>query len=758
MKRATKIISFLLAAVMAFSAPVCANASTTTDTIFIPNAKYVHQTKMDGFEISEGIDVSYHNSDIDFKKVKAAGVKFVIMRVGYRAYGSTGSINSDRKFTTYIKDAHDAGLDIGVYFYSQAITEAEAREEANFVINTIKNYKSYINLPVAYDYEFADVSSGRLDSAWRNGKIDKTDMTNNCFAFCRTIEAAGYSAMIYANKSFLSDNVDHTQLEKYYPIWLAHYIKNTNYSGDYDIWQFSSTGRINGISGNVDSNFMYNKGFKVSSIGTQVYSGKALQPAVTVTYNGKKLTKNTDYKVTYTNNTEVGVGTATVEGLGNYQRFAKASKSFTIIPKALTGMKLDKAHSTTLTVSWDKYNGMTGYEPSIKTPSGWVYPEKTTQNTYTFKDLTPSTSYEISIRAYKVINGVTYGGYWGREYLKASTTAAAPSVPANYTGWYKFNDEWFYYVKGVMQKGWVKVDNKWYYLDKGGVMQTGWLEDGGKTYYLNARGEMLTYMQKIEGKTYYFNGAGAMYKGWLTINSNGKKYYFGSDGAAHTGWHTIDGKTYLFDSNGVMQKGWIDLNGSTYYLTAEGVMLKYLQTIDDEKYYFYGSGKLYKGWLDIKDKKYYFSEDDGRMLKGWQKINNKTYYLGTDGAMVKYIQAIDGEKYYFYGNGIMHTGWLKIKDKWYYFSTNDGKMQKGWIKVGGKNYYLGTDGAMLVYLQIIDGKKYYFYGSGVMHTGWLKIKDKWYYFSPSHGAMVTGKQTINGKSYTFDSNGVCQNP
>ncbi|MBE5862844.1 MAG: hypothetical protein E7295_08340 [Lachnospiraceae bacterium] len=191
-----------------------------------------------------GIDVSRWNGSIDWKAVKNSGVSFVIIRCGYRG-SSEGALIEDPKFTTNIKGAVNAGLKVGIYFFTQAINEREAVYEASYVIDKIKNYK--ITYPVFLDVE---PSGGRAD------KISKETRTNVCKAFCQTIQNAGYTAGIYANKNWLEEKIDVSQLNAY-KIWLAQYAAQPTYTGRYDMWQYKSTGVISGISGNVDLNLSY---------------------------------------------------------------------------------------------------------------------------------------------------------------------------------------------------------------------------------------------------------------------------------------------------------------------------------------------------------------------------------------------------------------------------------------------------------------------------------------------------------------------
>jgi len=191
-----------------------------------------------------GIDVSKWNGTIDWKAVKNSGVSYVIIRCGYR--GSTqGMLIEDPLFNTNIKGAIEAGLKVGVYFFSQATDEIEAVEEASYVLDKVKNYK--LSYPVFLDVE---PSGGRGD------KIDKATRTAVCKAFCETIQRAGYTAGIYANKTWLDEKIDASQLSAY-KIWLAQYAATPTYTGRYDMWQYTSKGKINGISGDVDLNTSY---------------------------------------------------------------------------------------------------------------------------------------------------------------------------------------------------------------------------------------------------------------------------------------------------------------------------------------------------------------------------------------------------------------------------------------------------------------------------------------------------------------------
>lgn len=193
-----------------------------------------------------GIDVSKWNKDIDWEKVKAAGVEFAIIRCGYRG-SKTGALVEDPYFAKNIKEATDAGIRVGVYFFTQALTPVEAVEEASMVLMLSRAHK--ISYPLFIDTEGAG-GNGRADN------LDKETRTAVCKAFCETIENAGYTAGVYASKSWLNNNLDTEQLSPY-SIWLAQYSGSPTYEGEYDMWQYTSAGKIDGISTLVDYNVSY---------------------------------------------------------------------------------------------------------------------------------------------------------------------------------------------------------------------------------------------------------------------------------------------------------------------------------------------------------------------------------------------------------------------------------------------------------------------------------------------------------------------
>ena len=256
MKKAIRAaIAILLALITAAAMPFTTIAASSTSAY--TGQTYTHASRFSGYQIFNGIDVSNHNGDIDWKRVKASGIDYAIIRLGYTGYSRERfSTRYDTAFEYNISGARAAGLPVGVYWYSQAVNTSEARQEAQKLLAKLRSYS--IDLPVFYDYEFAGVGDrGRLDYAWSSGAVNKATLTANAEAFCNEIQSAGYDAGVYASKSFLENQIDGASLGRKYNIWLAHYNNRTPYVGNYYMWQYSSKGRVGGVGGNTDCNFTY---------------------------------------------------------------------------------------------------------------------------------------------------------------------------------------------------------------------------------------------------------------------------------------------------------------------------------------------------------------------------------------------------------------------------------------------------------------------------------------------------------------------
>ncbi len=194
-----------------------------------------------------GVDVSEHQADIDWYRVAEDGVDFAFIRLGYRGY-TEGGISLDQKFARNMEGAAAAGLDVGVYFFSQAISEAEAREEAQFVINQLQDYD--LDYPVVFDWE----TIGSSDARTRN--ISSAVLTDCAIAFCQEIEAAGYTPMIYLYGDLAYKCYNLPRLTDY-DWWFAGYSATPEFYYDFRIWQYTSSGSVDGIIGRADLNICF---------------------------------------------------------------------------------------------------------------------------------------------------------------------------------------------------------------------------------------------------------------------------------------------------------------------------------------------------------------------------------------------------------------------------------------------------------------------------------------------------------------------
>ncbi len=197
-----------------------------------------------------GIDVSVYQGDIDWEAVAQSGVEFAIIRLGYRGY-SQGAIQLDRNFEQNMRGALEAGLDVGVYFFSQATTVLEAEEEADFVLENLRGYP--ITFPVVFDWEFVTADQARTH------EMEGEALTDCALAFCELVATAGYTPMVYFNQDIGYFYYQLDELDQY-PFWLAEYDSKPDFFYDFEIWQYTHTGTVPGIQGSVDLNLAFESG------------------------------------------------------------------------------------------------------------------------------------------------------------------------------------------------------------------------------------------------------------------------------------------------------------------------------------------------------------------------------------------------------------------------------------------------------------------------------------------------------------------
>lgn len=403
-----------------------------------------HQNRFSGISKVYGIDVSYYQGNIDWKKVKNSGVEFVIIRVGYRGYGSAGTLVEDPKFKTYLDGATKAGLKVGVYFYTQAITTAEAQAEAKFVLDRIKGYS--LQMPVYYDIESVDYDTGRLDSAG----LSKAQKTALCTAFCDTIIKSGYSAGVYANYTWLNYYIDGAGLGKKYPIWLAHYTSNTNYDQRMDMWQYSGSGTVSGISAYTDVNVWYSGKLPlyvsdlISVANTSTSNKFAWNGAPDATgyevYQGTSPSdphkkKIGDTKNTYFTNSNKSTGTMYKYMVRAYSDasgkrvYGDYSDVFTTCTLPANISKISaSARGTSVTISWDKVSKATDYIVEHYVNGAWKQVGTTSSLSYKVNGITQNGVNKFRVKARRNYSGVYYNG--GYTYVNAEVT----DIPSTVTG------------------------------------------------------------------------------------------------------------------------------------------------------------------------------------------------------------------------------------------------------------------------------------------------------------------------------------
>lgn len=221
--------------------------SYNPDNFVMGENGYMEYYDENGNKISHlGVDISYHQTQIDWNKLKESPCEFVMIRCGFRGY-TEGGLKEDEKFKEYASGAIEAGFPIGVYFFTQAISREEAIEEADYVLSLVEEFP--ISYPIAIDTEYV------ADSDARTNKIEMTkeERTSYIVAFCERIKEKGYYPIVYASENWLRRSIDASMLQEY-EIWAPQYLDENDFMYDFTIWQYTDNGQMDGIKGNVDVN------------------------------------------------------------------------------------------------------------------------------------------------------------------------------------------------------------------------------------------------------------------------------------------------------------------------------------------------------------------------------------------------------------------------------------------------------------------------------------------------------------------------
>ena len=589
---------------------------------------------------AQGIDVSEHQGRIDWNAVKASGIDFAILRVGFGAPSWGGRV--DYQFNRNISECERLGIPYGVYIYSYAFDNQQAADEASMVINCLSGHNP--RLPVYYDLEDNSIIA--------NGR--QTGIASRAQVFCNRISAAGYEPGIYANLNWFNNILtDSVFKSSSWDHWIAQYNSQCDYTGNYSFWQYKSNGKVPGINGNVDMNYAY---VDVSLYHWQLIDSTWYYAASNgKAYTGWLFQSGTWYWL------EPDVGGAMATGLhecnGSLYWFNSSGAM-------ATGWVLDGG-------TWYYATGSGALARGPVSVGG--------------------VPYCFDARTGAMLTGYQTDAQGVRRYFGSCG-------PLN--GWGFVDGSWYWFADGIASTGWLYTGGSWYWLDPdaGGAMATGLHSCNGSAYWFNASGAMATGWVLDGGTWYYATGSGALASGWH--NLNGTWYWLDpSTYVMATGVQTIGSCEYIFNSSGKMMANcWSNGDGSWMYhssssgaIDLKGIMTDSgIQLIDD-------GGNVRTGWIESQGSRYYCSAN-GIVLTGWQQIAGSWYYFNSDGRMATgWLN--DGSNWFWLdsSSGTMKTGWLSLGGTWYYLDAARGgvTLSNGWYWIGSTDYKFSSSGAMV---------------------------------------------------------------
>ena len=684
---------------------------------------------------AQGIDVSEHQGRIDWNAVKASGIDFAILRVGFGAPSWGGRV--DYQFNRNISECERLGIPYGVYIYSYAFDNQQAADEASMVINCLSGHNP--RLPVYYDLEDNSIIA--------NGR--QTGIASRAQVFCNRISAAGYEPGIYANLNWFNNILtDSVFKSSSWDHWIAQYNSQCHYTGSYSFWQYTSRGKVSGISGNVDMNYAY----------------------VDVSLYYWQLKEGTWYY-------------ATSDGKAYTGWLRQGGAWYWLDPDA-GGVMATGLHECNGSLYWFNSSGAMA--------TGWVLDGGTWYYATGSGALARGpvsvggVPYCFDVRTGAMLTGYQTDAQGVRRYF-------GNCGPLN--GWGFVDGSWYWFADGIASTGWLYTGGSWYWLepDAGGAMATGLHACNGAAYWFNASGAMATGWVLDGGTWYYATGSGALASGWLNLNGtwywldpsthamatglhgcNGSMYWFNGSGSMATGWVLDGGTWYYATGSGALTSGWAyvgsawywldpsthamatglhECNGSLYWFNSSGAMATGWVLDGGTWYYATGSGALARGPVSVGGVPYCFDARTGAMLTGYQTdAQGVRRYFGSCGPLNGW-GLVDGSWYWF-ADGIASTGWLYTGGSWYWLDPDaGGAMATGLHSCHGSAYWFNDSGAMATGWVLDGGTWYYATGSGALASGWLSLNGAWYWLDPATHAMATGFQTIGSCEYIFNSSG-----
>ena len=499
-------------------------------------------------------------------------------------------------------------------------------------------------LPVYYDLEDKTIiADGR-----------QSGIASRAQTFCNKISSAGYKPGIYANLNWFNNILtDPVFKSGSWDHWIAQYNSKCHYTASYSFWQYTSRGKVSGISGNVDMNYAY----------------------VDVSLYYWQLKEGTWYY-------------ATSDGKAYTGWLRQGGAWYWLDPDA-GGVMATGLYECNGSMYWFNASGAMA--------TGWVLDGGTWYYATGSGALARGpvsvggVPYCFDARTGAMLTGYQTDAQGVRRYFGSCG-------PLN--GWGFVDGSWYWFADGIASTGWLYTGGSWYWLDPdaGGAMVTGLHACNGSAYWFSASGAMATGWVLDGGTWYYATGSGALASGWL--NLNGAWYWLDpSTHAMATGVQTIGSCEYIFNSTGKMMANcWSNGDGSWMYhssssgaIDLKGIMTDSgIQLIDDD-------GNARTGWIESQGARYYCSAS-GVILTGWQQIAGSWYYFNPDGRMATgWLN--DGSNWYWLdsASGAMKTGWLSLGGTWYYLDAARGgvMLSNGWYWIGSTDYKFSSSGAMV---------------------------------------------------------------
>ena len=482
--------------------------------------------------ICKGIDVSYHNGTIDWKRVKQSEVEYAIIRCGY---GTNDKNQDDKKWEENVKGCIDNNIPYGVYLYSYADTVEKASSEADHAIRLLQGKK--LKYPVYYD----------LEEDKLRDKISKQTIADIAQTFCDKLSAKVYTVGIYANKDWFTNYLTDSRFNNWTK-WVVQYNTVCNYKGKYDMWQCSSTGRVPGISGNVDLNYSYSP-FENSYGGGNTNNG-----GTTNKYSDGL--NEIEGELYYFKNNRIDTSYSGLAQYGNewyYIENGKVNWNYTgLAQRGIEWFYIEKGK-----LNWN-HSGIVEYN------NQWFYVERGRLN-WNYTGLGQSGN-----DWYYIVGGRVNWGYTGlvqrgNEWFYIENG----KLNWNHSGIVEYNKQWFYVERGRLNwnyTGLGQSGNDWYYIERGRVNwgYTGLVQKGNEWFYVKGGKLDWSYTGLVQkGNEWFFVRNGRLDWGYTGLACNGEYYFYVKNGRLdwnYSGYAQIDGQGEYYEvRNGRLVGGTLTL-------------------------------------------------------------------------------------------------------------------------------------------------------------------------------------------------------